>query len=73
MDDEQFLLNIWKYVIIGVCVVVVSGVGSCANYRYQLRKMAEAKIDPVLAACALDRGSSSSESADCILAIQSGK
>lgn len=68
MDDSTFWLKLWKYVIVGFCVVVLAGIGSCSNYRYQLRKMVEAGSDPVLAACALDQGNSGS-STNCILSI----
>ncbi len=65
MDEEsKFWLTLWKYALIAFCVVVISGVASCQNTKYQLRKMSE-KHDPIKSACALHYGDNNGDSAVC--------
>ena len=69
MDNNQFYLNIWKFVVLFLCVAVVTGGGCTMNRVYQTRLLIEnAKVSPIDAKCALEADVLST--AACIIRAQ---
>lgn len=62
MEENQFWLTVWKYVITGFVALVTVLAGSCQMTNYQIRRAIDAGAAPIAARCAFD-----GENSRCVL------
>lgn len=71
MDDNEFWLKFFKYVIVGICSLILIGNVSCQSSKYQLRKMTEATGSAIEASCAMTMiDKETAQSGDALLCSQ---
>lgn len=54
MNENEFWIILWKYVLIAMCIITIFSMVSCQFSKYQLRKMTEATGSGIESACAMD-------------------
>lgn len=70
MDDNTFLLRIWRLAAGTICVLVVSIAGCSANDSRILAQMVRNGADPIAARCALGNLSTTGQ---VVCAVQAAK
>lgn len=53
MEENDLIATVTKYIVSGICVIILFGMASCQIPKYQLRKMVEAGVQPLEAGCAM--------------------
>lgn len=57
MNDSEFWLKLWKYILITFCVVLTLSLANCQVSKYQITSAIKAGSSAMEAACAFNHAS----------------